>query len=213
MNLSLLDIIKILQEQGHEVEFTHRKDGGYIIKKIDGTRYTGKIGNRVARALTGANLSQARQVQLAKIRLPKGKKYTKMEELPAELKKALRKVQREWRKKHPDIEGTMTTRGVRYHLRHYGKEETLRSLDKGFRYASGYAYIDNVLHLIDRINLNLNKDNSNAMAEVRDLIERKMLDFKEEWLSAIYDVDVLYAWETNRISGEECARRIRAIIS
>lgn len=211
MNLSLAEIIKILQEQGHEVEFTHRKDGGYIIKKIDGTRYTGKIGNRVARALTGANLSQARQVQLAKIRLPKGKKYTKMEELPTELKKALRKVQREWRKKHPSIEGTMTTRGVRYHLRHYGEEETLQSLDKGYRYASGYAYIDNVNWLIERINQDLIANPSSEMDQIVELIKRKTLDFREEWISACYQT--IYDWEKGSIDDKECARQIRAIIS
>lgn len=211
MNLSLAEIIKILQEQGHEVEFTHRKDGGYIIRKVDGTHYGGKLGNKVARAMVGANLSQARQVQLAKIRLTKGRKYTKMEELPTDVKKALRKVQREWRKKHPSIEGTMTTRGVRYHLRHYGEQATLQSIDKGYRYASGYAYIDNVNWLIERIRTNLTGDSSSAMEEIIELIQRKALDFREEWINPCYQA--IYDWEKGSIDDKECARQIRQIIS
>ena len=211
MNLSLIEIIKILEKQGHEIEYSKRKDGGYIIRGIDGAKFSGKVGNAFARRLVGAKLSQARQVQLAKIRLPKGKKYEKMEELPDNLKKMLRKVQREWRKKHPTIEGTMTTRGVRYHLRHYGLEETLRSLDKGYRYASGYAYIDNVNWLIERINQDLISRPSAEMEQVVELIKRKTLDFREEWISACYQV--IYDWEKGAIDDRECARQIRAIIS
>ena len=212
MELKLIDIIEILQEQGHEVNFYKRKDGGYIITKIDGQRYSGKTGNAFARRLVGATLSQARQVQLAKIRMPKGKKATKLDPIPDDVKRALRKVQREWRKKHPDIEGTMTTRGVRYHLSHYGKEETLASLDKGYRYASGYAYIDNVQHLIDTLQQALNKDYHRDMEEVIELIKEKILDFKEEWIYPCYEA--YYEWANKHtISAQECARRIKAIIS
>ena len=103
MNLSLIEIIKLLQSQGHEVEYTHRKDGGYIIRKIDGQRFSGKIGNTIARTMVGAKLSQARQVQLARIRLPKGKRQQKLAPVPEDVKKALRKVQKAWRKKECDV--------------------------------------------------------------------------------------------------------------
>lgn len=211
MNLSLIEIIQKLIEQGHEVEYTHRKDGGYIIRKIDTQRFSGKSGNAFARRMVGTTLSHARQVQLAKIRLPKGRKATKLEPIPEDIKKALRRVQREWRKKHPDIEGTMTTRGVRYHLRHYGEEETLASLDKGYRYASGYAYIDNVMHLVDVLQMALDKDYDSDMEQVIDLIKSKMLEFKEEWIYPCYEA--YYEWTKHSITAQECARRIKAIIS
>lgn len=210
MNLSLIEIIELLQQQGHEVEYSHRKDGGYIIRKIDGRSFSGKAGNTFARNIVGAKLSQARQVQLAKIRLPKGKKQVKLEEVPEDAKKMLKKVQKSWRKKHPDIRGTATMKNVRYFLRTHGKEATMQALDKSYRYSQGYAYIDNVNHLIERIRLDLSIEPSSDMEEIINLIERKMMDFREDWISPIYQA--LYEWEKGAISDQECARRIREII-
>ena len=212
MHLSLIEIIKLLQSQGHEVEYTHRKDGGYIIRRIDGRKFSQKVGNTIARTMVGAELSQARQVQLARIRLPKGKKYTKLEEVPEDIKKALRKVQRAWRKKHPDIRGTASMRNVRWHMRTHGKEETLKALDKSFRYSQGLAYIDNVNFLLQRIKNDLDKEPNSAMQSIYELIERKALDMKEEWLQPLH-YDCLQEWERGIISGEECARRMRDIMS
>ena len=209
--MSILEIIKILQQQGHSVEYSKRKDGGYIIRSIDGEHFSAKSGNIRARAMTGAVLSEARAVQLARIRTPKGKRTKKREPIPEELLRALRKVQRAWRKKHPTIEGTISKRGLRYQFETYGEEKALASLDKAFRYSQGYAYVDNVLHLIERIRLDLGKLESSEMEAVISLIEQKTLDFKEEWLSPIYSA--LYDWERFLIDGKECARIIRSIIS
>ena len=106
----------------------------------------------------------------------------------------------------------MTTRGVRYHLTHYGEEETLRSIDKQFRYATGYAYIDNVNWLVERIKQDLIHNPSTDMEDIIDLIKRKALDFREEWIAPIYQ-DAIYPWEQGVISTQECARIIRATIS
>ena len=212
MNISLIEIIKLLQAQGHEVEYTHRKDGGYIIRKIDGQRFSGKVGNTIARNMVGAKLSQARQVQLARIRLPKGRKYTKLAPLPEDVKKALRKVQRSWRKKHPDIRGTASTKNIRWYLKEHGKEATIQSLDKSYRYAQGLAYIDNVNFLLQRIQDDLNKEPNSALENVYYLIERHALDMKEEWMQPLH-YDCLQEWERGHITGEECARRMRDIMT
>lgn len=208
--MNLIDIIKKLINEGHEVEYYHRKDGGYIIRKIDGAHFSGKTGNTIARRMVGATLSQARQVQLAKIRTPKGKRWSKLAPIPEDIKKELRKVQKAWRKKHLDISGTATTRNVRWFLEHHGREATLQSLDKSYRYAQGYAYIDNVLHLINKIENDLTIEDDPDMEAVVQLIKNRMMDFKEEWISPCYQE--LYEWEKGAISGQECARRIRAII-
>lgn len=211
MNVSLIEIIKRLVAQGHKVEYTHRKDGGYVIRRIDGTHYSGKTGNAMARIIAGAKLSEARQVQLARIKTPKGKwGHQKKMPIPDDVKKALRKVQQEWRKKHPDIRGTATTSNVRYYLEKYGKEATMIALDKAHRYAMGYAYIDNVNFLIERINNDLSIDNDPDMIDIVELIERKKIEFKEEWIAPCYQA--IYEWEKGAITGQECARRIRAIL-
>lgn len=209
--MNLIDIIKLLQKEGHSVQYYHRKDGGYVITRIDGQGFSGKLGNIRARAMTGQVLSQARSVQLSRIRLPKGKKATKKAPLPSEVLKEMRKVQKAWRKNHPDISGTISTRGVRYQLEHYGKEKTLLSLDKAYRYTQGYAYIDNVNWLIQRIENDLTKVYSQEMQNVVDKIKEKALDFKEEWISQVYEV--VYEWEKGTLDADECARRINLIIS
>ena len=212
MDIKLIEIIKILEAQGHEVEYAHRKDGGYIIKKIDGQKFSGKLGNEFARTMVGAKLSQARQVQLARIRTPKGKRAQKLAPLPEDVKRALRKVQRTWRKKHPDIRGTASTKNIRYFWKEHGTEATIQSLDKSYRYAQGLAYIDNVNFLLQRIRNDLDKVPNSAMENVYNLIERHALDMKEEWLQPLH-YDCLQEWERDHISGEECARRIRDIMT
>ena len=208
--MTILDIIKQLEKQGHEIDYSKRKDGGYIIRYIDGKHFAGKTGNAFARRLAGYEISVARKVQLQRIRTPKGKRPQKQDELPPELLKELRKVQRAWRKKHPTIEGTASLRGLRYQYKMYGKEVARASLDKAYRYSQGLAYIDNVLHLIERIRLDLNKLPSPEMENVMNLIEQKEMSFKEEWIAPIYSA--LYDWERGIIEGKECARIIKNIM-
>lgn len=208
--MNVIDLIKRLKELGHEVKFFHRKDGGYVITKIDGHTYSGKSGNKTARLMLGEKLSQARSVQLARIRLPKGKKAVKQEAIPQELEKMLKKTQREWRKTHPDIRGTISKRGLRYFLREEGYEKAKASLDRAWRYTQGYAYLENVQYLIQRIQADLYKKPSNEMQSVIDAIKVKEMTFKEEWIQHCYDA--IYEWEKGVIDGDECARRIMAII-
>ena len=209
--MKLKEVIDTLIKQGHKVSFFHRADGGYVITRIDGQHFTGKTGNEFARRMLGVELSIARKVQLQRIRTPKGKRQHKKTPLPEDLKRELRKVQRAWREKHPTIEGTVSTRGLRYQLETYGEEVAKASLDKAYRYSQGLAYIDNVMHLIERIELDLNKEESPEMREVVDLIKQRMLSFKEEWISPV--LSALYDWERYIIDGKECARIIKSIIS
>lgn len=208
--MNVIDLIKRLKELGHEVKFFHRKDGGYVITKIDGHTYSGKSGNKTARLMLGEKLSQARSVQLARIRLPKGKRAVKQKAIPQELEKMLKKTQREWRKTHPDIRGTISKRGLRYFLREEGYEKAKASLDRAWRYTQGYAYLENVQYLIQRIQADLYKKPSSEMQSVIEAIKAKEMAFKEEWIQHCYDA--LYEWEKGVIDGDECARRIMAII-
>lgn len=204
------DIITQLVNSGHRVSFYHRKDGGFVITKIDGVSYTGKTGNAVARKMLGQKLSQARVIQLERIRTPKGKRALKQEAVPEELKKKLRKIQKEWRKTHPDIRGTMSIRGLRYKVKYEGYQEALMSLDKGWRKTQGLAYTENVDYLIQRIRQDNYKLNSPAMERVIEIIEAKKEFFKEEWIFHCYEE--VYKWERGLIDGDECARIILATI-
>lgn len=211
--MSILDIIEMLKEEGHSVQYFHRKDGGYVITRIDGQSFRGKSGNVRARQMTGQVLSHARIIQLARIRTPKGRfGAEKKEPLPEELLKEMKKVQRAWRKNHPDIRGTISTSNVRYYYTNYGKEKTLEALDKNMRYAQGLAYIDNVNFLLNRIKNDLDKDYSSAMQEVYDLIQRNAFSMREEWMQRLH-YDCLQEWENGHISAEECARRMKDIMS
>ena len=85
------------------------------------------------------------------------------------------------------------------------------SLDKAYRYTQGYAYIDNVNWLVSRIENDLSKRPNSAMENVVSLIQQKALEFKEEWISQVYEV--VYEWEKGTLDGDEVARRIESIIS
>lgn len=209
--MNLKQVIDTLQKQGHTIEYSHRKDGGYIIRSIDGVHYKGKQGNAVARLMVGTKLSEPRRVQLESIRTPKGKRQQKLEALDEDVKRKLRKVQKEHRKRHPTIEGTQTTAKTRWRIKQFGKEKAMESLDKALRYEMGIAYKDNVLHLLERIEMDLMVDEDSDMESIYDTIKAKIDEFKEEWISQVYYC--LYEWEKGSITGQECARRIRAIIS
>lgn len=208
--MSVLEMIRALEKAGNKVSYYQRKDGGYVITKINNTRFSGKSGNVRARQILGQKLSYARQVQLARIRVPKGQRQVKRTAVPEYLKKRLRKIQVQWRKDHPDIRGTISMRGLRYTLEHFGEEAAEMSLDKAWRYSQGYAYFENVQFLIERIRMNLYKQPSSEMERVVSLIEQRMNVFKEEWIQHCYEA--IYDWERHIIDGAECARRIESII-
>ena len=65
--MTMIEVVRELQQQGHQVDFYVRKDGGILVKSIDGKRYTkGASGNKEARAMVGeqAQISEARISQL-----------------------------------------------------------------------------------------------------------------------------------------------------
>lgn len=55
---SVLKAIKKLENRGYKISFRKRRDGGYLITKINGKRFTGAKGNRLARSLTNIHISK-----------------------------------------------------------------------------------------------------------------------------------------------------------
>ena len=213
--MTIKELIEELSKQGYEVRSHRRSDGGYIISKINGMSFKGAKGNAFARKIVGAELSHARTYQLARIRPPKkvAPMKRKLTPIPQDLLKEVRKVQREWRKQHKDVGGTISVRGVRYQLEHYGKEYVKASLNKAFRYSQGYAYLENVEWLISRLQQDLPKVDDADKYHIERLIEKiqsKSLTFREEWISKVYEQ--LYEFEKGQLSGTELVRRVNAIM-
>lgn len=213
--MTIKEIAEILAENGHNIKIRKRSDGGYIISGIDSEKFRGAAGNIRARKIVGATLSPARSYQLSRIRSPKkiSPMKRKQKPLPAELLKEMRKVQREWRKSHPDISGTISTKGLRYQYEKYGEEVAKASLNKAYRYSQGYAYIENVNWLDQRLESDRNKLDGSEAAEIDDIINQikmKSLSFKEEWISEIYEE--IYDFEKGAMDANELARRIQSIM-
>lgn len=213
--MTIKDLAVMLSNQGYDIKLRKRADGGYIISKIDGVSYRGASGNIQARKIAGVSLSHARAYQLERIRPPK--RVAPMQraktKLPEELMKKLRKVQREWRKTHKDISGTISLRGLRYQYENYGEKEAMASLDKSFRYTQGYAYFENVEWLIQRLESLKNKVETfeeQVIDRIISKIKQKSFTFKEEWINPIYQE--IYESEKGALSIDELERRIDEII-
>ncbi len=62
-NMNLREIVKLLRDNGVSISYRKRNDGSIVIKTINGTKYSGKEGNEMARAMTGQQLSAAQYSQ------------------------------------------------------------------------------------------------------------------------------------------------------
>lgn len=205
-------LVDMLVNQGHSVKFITRKDGGIRITSINGERFKGSSGNVRARALTGETLSTRRATQLETIRSQKGQwGHRKVAEtLDKETIKRIQKLQRIFRKQGIKRTGIVTRRNYRYVLKHYGKEEAERRFLQAERYALGYAYEENVQTILDRITMDLDKNNDEYIIRVYNMIQERLHTFKEEWISVIYDY--LYEWERGTISGQVVFNKIASLL-
>ena len=211
--MTILDIIKELIKKGYDVSYYKRKDGGYRITRINREHFSGSSGNIEARKITGFKLSEGRARALSKLTTPKGKgSYNKRRKSPLdeETKKQIQKLQRLYRKAGKS-EGKPTIRNYRYILKTKGKAEADRLLRQAERRILGYAYVENVEVLLQRIAMDLNKKPDSDMEDIYNLIDSKKYIFKDSWIPACYEI--IYSWEQGVIEGNEAARQIRNIIS
>ena len=208
--MTILEIIKLLISEGHDISYYKRKDGGYRITRIDRERFTGSSGNIQARKITGFKLSEARERSLKKLTTPKGKgSYNKRRKSPLdeETKKLIQKLQRQYRKAGKK-EGKPTIRNYRWILKNKGKEEADRLLRQSERRILGLAYVENVNAFLLRLASDLNKNNDESARAIYFLILERINNLKDSVLMAIYED--LYDWERDLISGEEFLRRIKS---
>ena len=187
--MNTLEIIKALRLQGHKVSARKRTDGGWIITKIDRTKYKGAEGNMRARDLLGISYSKKRleQARYNVSQYIRGKK--KQRTLEDRIKAELRKVQRIWRKNK--IKGKITALNVKRHIKEFGKEEALKYLQRQTRYGQGYAYDKNVEYLaqyIEDIAMSVEDDVKNDAITLAMYIRGMSNAFKEKWINMIYSL-------------------------
>lgn len=214
MAVKMIDIVKLLQSYGHNVQYRVRKDGGILITSIDGGKYTAAKGNETARNMAGVSLSPKRATQLQSIR-PK-----RLPALDPNLKKEIVKTQRIWNKLKkagqqkgvaPEVYGKISTKKFREREEELGTAETIKSLQELQRYAKGLAYsknIDALLQRIDQMLPHLDEDERINFEEVYDLIDMNRETFREEWISPIYNI--IYDFDNNKITSLTALNRIRA---
>ena len=209
--MKVLDIVKQLIAQGYSVDYYVRKDGGILIRSIDGQKFTGAQGNTMARKMVGATLSTARAKQLSwnVQKLIKGVKKPKTK-LETDIESELKKTQRLWRK--TKSKGRITKKKVREKIELYGRDETLNYLKRAQRYAQGYAYTENVLYLVDRLKGLIRKypKFSNQFNELINHILSIQNEFLEKWIEGCNDV--IYKCEEGAILPQDCIKDIYKII-
>ena len=207
------NVVEILNAQGHSVTYYVRKDGGILIKSIDGQTFQGARGNAIARAMTGVNLSVKRSQQLERITWTGKRAKAYIED--REVKRMLQRVQRKWNKAFPHKKGEIpavgrkTAKGVRWSLEHRGKEETLRLLSEAERYASGKAYAKNVETLAVFVESAAARYESAELYDLADSIRDNAWMIREDSIYPAYQE--LYKLNDG-LSQEDVASNVRRIL-
>lgn len=190
--MQVKEIINELKEMGYDVSFRKRTDGGYIITKINNVHYRGSSGNKIARDLIGnqAQLSQASvEARIYNVnKFWKGRKKKKYEPVSDEMKKELKQVQRLFREKK--VNGKITIRKLREHIKEGGKRSALDYLHKMTKYAQGYAYDENVLYLSNYakdVAKGLSGDLKTSLLDLANYMESIKDSFKETWIHPTYE--------------------------
>lgn len=211
--MNMKQIVQRLQAQGHSVSFYVRKDGGILIKSIDGERFpSGASGNARARQLVGSSISEAR---LSQLKYATRARRVKKPSLDDELKQEYERVKKKWNKAFkakggkPHPAGYFGYNRIKYALEHYGKEEALRRIREAERYASGIAYAKNVEILAQYIKSVGNQLNSQELVKLSDDLIENAYSIKDEWIKPAYDE--LYKLNQG-IPPKEVARNTRAIL-
>ena len=189
--MNLRQVVDKLRQEGHSVTYHARKDGGILIKTIDGQRFTGASGNAIARSMSGETLSVKRYSQLYRITMTGKRAKSYFED--REIKRLLQRVQRKWNKAFPHKKGEIPSVGlksskkVKWSLENRGREETIRLLTEAERYASGKAYYENIRQLSDYIEDAAYKYESDELLSLAQDIRDNAWMILEESIKPSYD--------------------------
>ena len=211
--MTMRQIVAKLQSQGHSVSYYVRKDGGILIKSIDGEKFTtGASGNIRARQILGVEASEARIRQLEYATRQRGRIKFNLDD---EIEREYQRVKKIWKrkikpKKHqPHPAGYFGRARIEYAVKMYGKEEALRRIREAENYALGIAYSKNVEYLIMMIRDSGLKLNSQELLQLADDVQQNIYNIKEEWIKPAYDE--LYKLNTGA-SPKDVANNTRRIL-
>ena len=191
-------LVEALQKGGNQVTYYIRKDGGILITSINGQKFKGATGNRVARFMVGETISERRAQQLSTItKRRKIKRRTPIPTTPDGLEKTRKRVMRKWRK--ANLRGSISKRNLERIIEDRGLEKAAEYLSEMERRTEGYAYISEIEGLIARIEedmKNLPKSEKQWLQSIIDEINSRRDIFKQVWIQPI--VDKLYEWEQDK---------------
>lgn len=210
--MTMIEVVRELQQQGHKVDFYVRKDGGILVKRIDGERFSGATGNKRAREITGAEISEARISQLKYATKTRKRKKLSLDE---EIEQEYNRVKKIWKKRIKPTKGKPHHAGyfgkgrIEYAMKHYGKKEALRRIFEAERYATGLAYSKNVQILASFIKSAGIQYNSQELIKLAEDIEENAYAIREEWIVPAYDE--LYKLNKG-ISPKQVAKNTRKIL-
>ena len=215
-NMTMIEVVRELQKQGHDVEYYVRKDGGILVKEIDGQKFpTGASGNAMARQIVGAEISSARVQQLKYAMRQRGKQQVKIN-VPDPLKDYYTQVKKKWSKTmkakggkaHPA--GYFSWNKVKKKLRDEGEEAAFAYIAEKEKYASGIAYYENVAILARRVREAAVSFNSQDLLDLANDIEENAYSIRESAILPAYEQ--LYKLD-EKVPPKEVARIVRGILN
>lgn len=208
--MSLRQIVMELIARGHKVTYYVRKDGGLVIHSIDGTHYSGKTGNAVARKMLGVALSTRRKVQLERINTQRNWKKSKTP-IPEDLEKYRLKVNRLLRKSVKV--GTLSKQNLRVMIEERGVEGAWEYLKEQERRARGLAYNSVINGLIARLEEDKLSAPSDEVEKLSELIEDIKANMDNISFDSVFRIfDELYNYEMGSLSIDTLVQRVRAIL-
>ena len=180
--IPLRQVVKILNSQGHNIEFRNRTDGSIIVTAIDGRKTKIVEGNRILRNMAGLPLSEKRKTQtsrnVAEKIIKPIKISTRTRDMLAQAKKALEKS---------NVKMKLTTDRLREHIKLYGENWAYDHTKKLKRYFQGYAYEENVDNLKNIFEDDFRK--SKLRDKIIERIEKNKKKFKERDLQEILEIE------------------------
>ena len=196
--MTIRNIVSELINKGYDVQYYVRKDGGILVRSINGQKFTGASGNVVARSLVGETLSERREAQL--ISATK-KRMSFAEEYGQSAYKRYKEIATKWRKAQlPKSAGKISMKKFRQIAREKGVKEAMRILSEKEKYASGVAYSKNVIVLAENVRRYAEMTDYGEFEDLADEIEANDGNIKEDAIQPAYNE--LYRLNTEPLSDE-----------